>query len=68
MACDAMLTGRSSLIFRLNLVSLISGPKGKNLTCMANSSALRMEAVYSSETLGNFYRSIWRHVPEYNNL
>jgi hypothetical protein len=42
---------------------------GSNLTCflmvscLSYSSTLKMEAVRSSETLVNFYRTIWRYIP-----
>jgi hypothetical protein len=34
------------------------------VACLAHSSTLKMEAVYSSEMLVNFYQITWRHFPD----
>jgi hypothetical protein len=36
----------------------------RSATCLAYSSALKMEAVRSSEMTLNVYRSTWRNIPE----
>jgi hypothetical protein len=38
------------------------------LICLAYSSTLQMESMYSSETLVDFERSTWCYIPEDRNL
>jgi hypothetical protein len=38
------------------------------ISCMANSSSLKMEAIRSSETSVNFHRTTWRYIPEGRSL
>jgi hypothetical protein len=72
--CDAVQSGRNSLTFRRNLVPPCLGSKIKpskkqtaiwteSSSCLLSIySPLKMEAVRSSETSVNFYRTAWRHI------
>jgi hypothetical protein len=74
-----MKSGRSSLIFRKNVLSPSSGSNSKSskqpaeqisgsIAYLAYSSTMKMEVVSFSESLVSFYEARWRHVPKDNTL